>query len=268
MGRKNSSGMTLVWLVVAVRILVGGVDVARADFVFGEPVNLGSTVNSSVRDGGPRIAAAGLTLYFQSHRPGGYGSQDVWVTTRPTEGDSWGEPVNLGPTVNSEHNEGGPEISSDGLTLYFHSDRPGGYGGHDLWVTTRATEGDSWGEPANLGPTVNGLTRDATPSISADGLALYFDSDRPGGYGMDDLWVAMRETLDGPWSTVMNLGPTVNSSVHDRSAWISPEDLTLFLASYPSGFGSIDIWMTKRTTREDGWCTRENLGSAVNTPDL
>jgi hypothetical protein len=96
--------------------------------------------------------------------------------------------VNLGPTVNSPAWEGGPTISADGLALCFWSDRPGGYGLNDLWLTTRKAIHEGWGTPVNLGPMVNTPAYEDPGSISADGRLLFFDSDRSGGVGGDDLW--------------------------------------------------------------------------------
>ncbi|MHC4331939.1 MAG: TolB family protein, partial [Planctomycetota bacterium] len=76
-------------------------EVTKADFTVGEPTNLGPTVNSSAGDTSPSISADGLELYFSSDRPGGYGLDDIYVMTRATTEDDWGEPVNLGPLVNS-----------------------------------------------------------------------------------------------------------------------------------------------------------------------
>ena len=125
----------------------------------------------------------------------------LWVATRETIEDDWGTTVNLGPTVNSQYNEGSQSISVDGLTLYFDdypSSRPGGLGGVDIWVMTRPTVSDSWGTPVNLGSVVNSGARDAGPSISADGLALFLYSNRSGGYGSNDIWVARRPTTSDP----------------------------------------------------------------------
>ena len=97
-------------------------EVAKADFTFGEPINLGPTVNSSADDVTLSISGDGLELYFSSDLPGGEGSSDIWVLTRPTTADDWGEPVNLGPTVNRSSSENSPNISADGLTLYFAGD--------------------------------------------------------------------------------------------------------------------------------------------------
>jgi hypothetical protein len=123
------------------------------------------------------------------------GGDDLWFTSRATKNDPWGSPVNLGATVNSSLEECFPDISADSRMLFFSDHmggpwRPGGYGGQDLWVTTRATTNDPWGEPMNLGPVINSSARDLSPNISADGSTLYFGSDRPGGIGSADLWQA------------------------------------------------------------------------------
>jgi len=243
----------------------------KADFTFGTPTNLGPTVNSSAWDLATNIPADGLTLYFTSDRPGGYGGADLWVTTRATTEDEWGTPVNLGPPVNTSAHDCCPNISADGLSLYFGSQRPGGSGGRDIWVTTRATTEDDWGTPVNLGPTVNSSNWDNAPSISADGLSLFFDSGQPGGSGGTDLWVTTRPTTDDPWGTPVNLGPTVNGPASDALPGISPDGLALFFGSYedeplrPGGLGGSDIWMTTRATVSDPWGTPVNLGPPVNT---
>jgi len=117
-------------LVLALGLSMG---VANADFTFGEPTNLGPTVNSSSRDSGPSISADGLSLFFHSTRPGGFGERDLCVATRRTVSESFGNPVNLGPIINSSAKDAQPNLSSDGLSLFFHSDRSGGIGDTDLW---------------------------------------------------------------------------------------------------------------------------------------
>ena len=249
---------------VAAIVLSGGS--AYADFSFGTPTNMGPTVNSSSSDWSPSISADGLTLYFNSNRPGGYGDYDLWVTTRPTVSDPWGTPVNLGPTVNGPTKEAFPSISADGLSLFFESTQTGGYGGHDLWVTTRATKDDDWGTPVNLGLMVNNSSNDATPNISADGLSLFFESSRSGGYGSFDIWITTRTTPDADWSAPVNLGATVNSSAWDGLPSISADGRMLFFESKRSGgYGGGDIWVTRRATTEVDWGTPVNLGPTVNT---
>jgi len=180
-----------------------------------------------------------VALY--SPRPGGFGKCDLWVTNRTTKEANWGTPVNLGSTVNSSAHECDPSISADGLSLYFDSDRPGGKGSVDLWVATRASVSNSWGTPVHLEATVNSPAVDAFPSISADGLLLFFMSDRTGDY---DLWVTKRPTTADPWNTPINLGPGVNSSSVDACPTISHDASTLyFMSMRPGGIGGLrDLW--------------------------
>ena len=121
--------------------------------------------------------------------------------------------MNLGATVNSSASDGPGNMPANGLEFYFASDRPGGSGDLDLWMTTRAATSDSWGEPVNLGPTANSPSWDADPSVSADGLTLFFSSDRPGGLGRVDLYMSRRSTISDPWSEPVNLGSAVNTPV-------------------------------------------------------
>jgi len=86
--------------------------------------------NSAYSDANPDISADDLTLFFTSNRPGS-GYLDIWLTTRATADEPWSEPVNLGPTINSAFYDGHASISSDSLSLYFVSDRPGGEGDRD-----------------------------------------------------------------------------------------------------------------------------------------
>ena len=180
---------------------------------------------------------------------------------------TFGTPTNLGPAVNSSYNEDGPCISTDGLSLYFDSDRSGGHGNGDIWVATRKTTNDPWEAPVNLGSTVNSGQNEWEPSISADGLTLFFCSyNRPGGYGYLDLWVTTRVTTDEPWSTPVNLGPTVNSSTDDSAPSISADGLSLYFNSRrPSGSVKHDLYVTTRATKEDDWVTPVNLGTTLNS---
>ena len=184
---------------------------------------------------------------------------------------TFGTAINLGPMVNSADQEGSPNISADGLELYFNSNRPGGSGGADIWVSKRATTDDEWGEAVNLGPIANSAANEIAPSISADGLALYFCDwgvPRPGGFGKSDLWVTTRATKDDPWEEPVNLGPMVNSSEQDGTPVISANGLELhFESDRPGGFGSDDILVTKRATTEDDWGEPVNLGSTINTAE-
>jgi Tol biopolymer transport system component len=262
---------TLILLALVLALIV---EVANADFTFGEPTNLGPTVNTSADEAELSISADGLILIFMSVRPGGYGNPDLWMTTRETTIDPWGEPVNLGPSINSPEWDWCPSLSPDSCTLYFSSNRPGGYGEYDIWVSTRATMDDAWGEPVNLGPTINYSGYDCAPFISEDGLELYFSSFfRSGGYGDDDIWVSSRETKEDEWGTPVNLGPPVNSAHEELWPTLSADGLLLFFSSgrweagRPGGLGKSDIWMARRKSRDADWGEPVHLGSSVNSPD-
>jgi len=254
--------------IVLVLALCLNMDVSKADFIVGVPTNLGETVNSSAHDSGPCISDDGLELYFSSRRSGGLGIYDLWVATREDKDDDWSRPVNLGSTVNSSAVDVGPNISTDGLSLYFSSTREGGYGGEDIYVSTRTRTEESWGEPVNLGSIVNGPATDAEPSISCDGLSLYFHSMRDDGYGITDIYVTTRASKNDEWETPVNLGSTINSSDWDWAPEIQIDDLSLIFGSdRPGGFGDDDIYISTRPTKDNPWSSPFNLGSAVNTSD-
>jgi len=185
--------------------------------------------NSSYSDGNPDIWADGLTVFFNSDRPEGHGGKDMWLATRATTNDPWSEPENLGPTINGPYDDVHPTISTDGLSLFFSSDRPNGHGDdRDIWFSTRPTINDPWSEPENLGPIVNSPSWDSGPDISSDGLTLFFDSERPGGYGLYDIWVTRRATTDDPWGVPVNFGPIVNDSNYNFTPCISADGSILY----------------------------------------
>jgi hypothetical protein len=267
--------MRLVLIGFVAAIVLGGGS-ARADFTFGEPTNLGPPTNSSAYDQWPCISADGLTLYFCCNRSGGFGNSDLWVTKRATVKNPWGPPENLGGKINSSLHEFTCDISDDGLELYFndassswgYASRPGGCGQTDIWVTTRPTPEDPWGTPSNLGTIVNSSANDCSAKISADGLALYFTSDRFGRIDVDyNLWMTTRATKQDPWREPVSLGNVVNSvNASDGDPSISPDGLTLFFSSdRPGGYGDNDLYMTTRPTTNGVWGQPVNLGPVVNT---
>jgi len=251
---------------VLVLVLCIAVEIANADFTFGTPVPV-PNVNSTSWEGHPSISTDELELFFMSDRPGGNG-EDIWVATRETIDGDWRTPVWLGITVNSSSRERYPNISADGLSLYFTSLRPGGSGGEDLWVTTRKTISDPWEPPVNLGSTVNKSGDEWESCISTDGLTLYFTCGWSGGYGTFDLWITTRETKEDPWTPAENLGPTINSSSGEATPSISADGLMLFFSSSWPGtayvYENYDLYVSMRPDTEANWGESENLGPMVN----
>ena len=242
---------------------------ANADFVFGELTNVGVPINSLSNEWSPHVSEDGLTLFFSSNRPGGYGSADIWVATRDAKGDPWNEPVNLGSAINGSSRDSSACLAASGLELYFTSDRPGGYGDRDIWVATRDTTSDAWHLPVNLGPTVNSGAFDGRMSLTADGLSLFFVSTRPGGLGNRDIWVATRTTIDSPWDPPVNCGPNVNSAAEDHVPAISPDGrMLVFTSDRPDEFGGRDMYLTTRVSTADDWSAPTNLGPTLNSSVL
>ena len=193
---------------------------------WGPAENLGPNINTSVCESQPCISADGMELYFSDvspwgtpARPGGHGGGDIWVTRRANRDDEWAVPVNLGPTINSSSMETYPNISSDGLSLYFSDG--------DIWLAKRPTRDDNWSARVRVTGGVNSGSWEGFPNISADQRVLLFYSDRPGGYGGMDIYMAMRPTVSDAWGPAVNLGPMINTPYYDISPSLSSDGCTL-----------------------------------------
>lgn len=134
----------------------------------------------------------------------------------------WSEPVNLGSLINTEFNDANAALSHDELRLYFVSNRPGGFGGTDIWVAERQCIGCPWQAPVNLGASINTAAAEGSPSLSADNRLLFFFSARPGGAGAQDLYVSHRATGNPAaeeWGAAVNLGPDVNTAAAEQGSY-------------------------------------------------
>ena len=152
------------------------------------PQNAGEPVNSPAWESQPSISANGEILYFVSNRPGGKGGMDIWKCN--LKGFSewgmpiWGNPVNLGDSINTPGNEMSPFIHSDGKTLYFASDYWPGLGGYDIFYS-RLKNDSVWSRPQNIGYPINSFKDEQGLVVDASGKNAYYSSDRPGSKGMD-----------------------------------------------------------------------------------
>ena len=183
----------------------------RTESPWGEPANLGDSVNDSIGDDfSLRLAMNGLALYFASNRAGGFGAGDLYVTTRDSPDRDWGRATNLGSVINTAAFEAFPTPSPDGNTLYFNRSTTFDSQDSDIWVTSRADAHSPWAAPQPLG-IVNGARAEFSPSISADGLSLYFASDRDGNLGSIDIWVSTRRSAADAWGLPRNLGTNINA---------------------------------------------------------
>ncbi len=239
------------------------------DYEWSAPENLGSVVNSAAGEGSPCLSADGLTLLFDSDRPGGQGKTDLWMSRRPTLIAPWSAPENLGATVNSSENDKVPTLSSDGLTLLFASDRGQSDKRYRLWWCHRKTTAEPWSTPTRqqLEVTVAAGVSDYEPELAADGLSLLFTSfPRVGTHGLEDLWQCRRPTPTDPWGPVQNLGAIVNGPAKDMDPALSSDGRVLLFASdRPGGQGKVDFWWSSRPSLDAPWSAPQNLGKPVNS---
>jgi len=140
-----------------------------------EAIQMPDNVNSKYKETQPSLSADGKTLYFASNRPGGQGDMDIWKTT--FEKNSWTNPVNLGPEINTPFDDECPFIHQDGVTLYFASDGWPGMGGRDLFMSKRSSNNE-WSTPLNLGYPINTVGNEEGLIINRSGTMGYFSSDK------------------------------------------------------------------------------------------
>jgi hypothetical protein len=236
------------------------------------PINLGPPVSTVFAEGGTGISKDGLSFYISSTRPGGCGNFDIWVSSRESVDDAWGEPVNLGCDVNSAGLDAAPFLTIDGHRMYFHSDRPGGAGSFDLYVARRHVKRDDlgWRTPENLGAGVNTAATEVLPAIFEDGergiTTLFFAgrTGAPGGLGATDIYSSTLGS-DGTFAPAV-LIPELSSSAQDLAPMIRRDGLELFLASARVGTaGAVDLWVSTRASTSDPWSTPVNMGPVINS---
>lgn len=187
----------------------------------------------------PLLSPDGKQLYIMSTRPGGHGGPDIWVSELVN--GAWSAPENLDAPINSPDADHCLYFSGENWEFaYWTSTRPGGFGGNDIWMSEKID--GVWQQAVNLGPNVNSAASEHHSLPSADGQSLYVTTTRAGGFGGEDIYVTSR-TNDGGWTTLTNLGESVNSDRHDRCPAFSPDFKTFFFDSERSGgFGNKDLW--------------------------
>ena len=158
----------------------------RTDNGWTEAINLGGRINTDQWESQPCLSPDKRDLYFASRRFGGYGGSDIYVSRMQPNG-KWGDPENLGPTVNTAGDEQCPFIHADNQTLYFTSNGLLGYGDHDLYFAKKGP-GNNWAKPVNLGYPINTINQEGTLFIAADGKTAYYSSDRSEGRGGLDIY--------------------------------------------------------------------------------
>lgn len=186
-------------------------------------------INTFDNEGAHSISADGRSLFFtRCEFQGGFGGCDIFVSYKT--GDRWSKPVILPEPINSNFKETQPNISADGQTLYFVSDRKeGGFGHLDLWKS-ELQENGKWGKPVNLGKTINTPYSEQRPFFHPDGKTLYFSSEGHPGFGESDMFYSKLKE-DGTWSKPKNMGFPVNSAFNEAGIYVSLDGSKGYIAS-------------------------------------
>jgi hypothetical protein len=242
------------------------------DAEWSEPLHLGAEVNSVFVDADPSVSKDGLSLYFTAgNQRGGFGLRDIWFAKRPSVNDAWGSPVNMGGVINTAAQDGRPTISTDGHRLYFASNRAGGLGQFDIYVSYRKHKTDDfgWEPPVNLGSVINsaGNEESAVTFFEDDAgvVTMLFASQRPGGLGGLDIYSSIVQP-DGSFGAV-HLVTELSTPANEGDPSVRKDGRELFLASNRTGtFGANDLWVSRRASTAASWSAPENLGARINTP--
>jgi outer membrane protein OmpA-like peptidoglycan-associated protein len=207
--------------------------------------DMGTPPNSAMQDGAQMLSADGHYLFFQrcgTRSENGWDAGGCDLFFSYTQGDEWSQAVPFGATINTPGFEGMSTLSSDNKELYFVSDREGGFGGKDIWMS-RFQDG-LWQIPENLGPNVNTPFDETAPFIASDNTTLYFTSDGHAGLGGNDIFYSRKK--NGKWQRPENMGYPFNTPFDDVSLCISADGNKAYMASdRDGGFGAMDLYEAK-----------------------
>lgn len=212
----------------------------KADNKWQKATYLSNIINTPMyNEGAQSISQDGKYLFFTGcNRPDGLGRCDIYIAQK--RGDDWAKPFSIGAPLNTSGWEAQPSISADGRTMYFVSNRKGGYGGYDIWKSHLTDKG--WSEPENMGPAINTAYDEQSPFIHPDDSTFYFCSSGWPGLGAKDLFVS-RLGKDGKWQKPENLGYPINSSGDENGLTLTANGSYAFFASNAlKGYGGFDIY--------------------------
>ncbi|HEX8038598.1 MAG TPA: OmpA family protein [Chryseosolibacter sp.] len=233
-------------------------------------VNIGREINSEFEDYGPVLNEKEDEIIFTTRRREGNLNQNVAEDNKPFEdifiaykkGGAWGYAANIGTEINTPYHDSNLALSADGKTLYILKDEGGG----DIYYCQQRSDG-TWASPVPLPGKVNSSFEEKSITISRDGKTLYFSSNRPGGLGGIDLYMATKDAK-GEWSNVKNLGAKINTEFDEEGPFIGYDMTTLYFSSKGhKNMGSYDIFKSTYDPKTNTWSDPENLGYPINTPD-
>jgi outer membrane protein OmpA-like peptidoglycan-associated protein/Tol biopolymer transport system component len=216
--------------------------------VWGKAILIGDGINTSGNEGAPSLSSDGQILFFVAcaeidgtYGPNrkGLGSCDIFYTQKV--GSHWSRSYNIGPPISSKYYETQPSFSADGKTLYFVSNRPGGMGATDIYVSTLQDNG-AWGIPRNLGNKINTKEKEESVFIHPDGKTLYFGSAGHTGMGGLDIFVSRMDD-SGQWGDAVNIGYPINTNGDENSLLVGASgDIAYFASNRAGGYGGLDLY--------------------------
>lgn len=204
-----------------------------------EPKNLPRPINSNSHDACIALSPDGTKLFVYKTGSGKEKMGDIYISEKKPDG-SWTEPRSMGNKINTKYREPSISITRDGNTVYFSSDRPGGFGGLDIYKSTKNEKGE-WSEPVNLGPTINTPYDEDAPFIHNE-TTLYFSSQGHTSMGGFDIFVS--ELQNGQWTTPRNLGYPLNTADDDIYFVVSADNQRGYFSSgRAGGLGDKDLYV-------------------------
>lgn len=200
------------------------------------PEGISSKINTNGHDACIALSNDGQTLFL--YRSTAKDKGDIYMSS--LQGNEWSEPVKLDENINTNAWEGSCSLTNDSKTLYFASERPGGFGGRDIYISKRQPDG-KWGKAENLGPTINTPYNDDAPFIHPDGITLFFSSEGHNSMGGYDLFYTSNH--DKSWGSPINFGYPVNTTFDERFYVLTADGATGYYSSDRKGsVGRQDIY--------------------------
>ncbi len=231
--------------------------------------NMGESINSEYSEHSPVISADNQTLIYTARRPDSRGAdiesayydEDIYVSKN--QSSAWTTGQNIGLPVNSKGHDATISLTADGQTLYLYRHKKDG----GLYRTDFDPSAKQWNEPKAIQKPLNSKYYEASICQSADSSLIFFTSDRPGGFGGLDIYMAQREGKND-WSEPRNLGPRINTPFSEDAPYFHPDGRTLYYSSNgPNSLGGYDIFVTEYDSAQGDFMLPLNMGSPINSPD-
>ncbi|MCU0429059.1 MAG: OmpA family protein [Cytophagaceae bacterium] len=211
---------------------------------WGPPQNMGRHINSPGHDACVGLSPDGQKLFLYRSTVGRRKSGDIMAST--LEGTTWSSPILLSTTINSESWDPSASVSVDEKTIFFSSDRPGGYGGTDIYYSTLQPDGQ-WATPINMGPDINTAYNEDAPYIHPDNKTLFFSSRGHQTMGGFDIFTTVYDDSTKQWSKPENAGYPINTADDDiYFVWSADGSKGYFSSWREDSYGEKDIYVIHR----------------------